>query len=260
MGKILTGYAVSFNGRHRRVGHVFQNRFKSILCQEEAYLLELVRYIHLNPLRAKLVDGIKDLERFPWSGHSVILGKRKRDWQEVDEVLNRFGGAARERKKRYRKFVLDGVVMGKRPEFSGGGLFRSVGGWKGLRELRKNKEKWRSDERILGDGEFVNQALKEADEHIDTKEKLLNEGWDLERLINTVCKRLKVVPTSLVRRGREDNLSKAKALIAYWGNSSLGISRNKIAASFGVSGTAITYKIRDGEKVALEEGLELLTY
>ncbi|MCK5417301.1 MAG: transposase, partial [Desulfobacterales bacterium] len=55
MQRLLTGYAVSFNRRHQRRGHLFQNRFKSILCQEDAYLLELVRYIHLNPLRAKLV-------------------------------------------------------------------------------------------------------------------------------------------------------------------------------------------------------------
>ncbi len=56
MQRLLTGYAVSFNRRHRRHGHLFQNRYKSILCQEDAYLLELVRYIHLNPLRAKMVQ------------------------------------------------------------------------------------------------------------------------------------------------------------------------------------------------------------
>jgi len=55
MRRLLTGYAVSFNRRHRRHGQLFQNRYKSILCQEDPYLIELVRYIHLNPLRAGLV-------------------------------------------------------------------------------------------------------------------------------------------------------------------------------------------------------------
>ena len=55
MRRLLTGYAVSYNRRHRRHGHLFQNRYKSILCQEDNYLLELVRYIHLNSLRAKIV-------------------------------------------------------------------------------------------------------------------------------------------------------------------------------------------------------------
>ena len=57
MRRLLTGYAVSYNRRHRRHGHLFQNRYKSILCQEDTYLLELVRYIHLNPLRAKIVKS-----------------------------------------------------------------------------------------------------------------------------------------------------------------------------------------------------------
>ena len=61
MRRLLTGYAVSFNRRHRRHGHLFQNRYKSILCQEDPYLLELVRYIHLNPLRAGIVKELKEL-------------------------------------------------------------------------------------------------------------------------------------------------------------------------------------------------------
>jgi REP element-mobilizing transposase RayT len=63
MRRLLTGYAVSHNRRHRRHGHLFQNRYKSILCQEDIYLLELVRYIHLNPIRAKLVSDIKALDK-----------------------------------------------------------------------------------------------------------------------------------------------------------------------------------------------------
>ena len=65
MRRLLTGYAVSFNHRHRRHGQLFQNRYKSILCQEDAYLQELVRYIHLNPLRAKLVEEVQGLSRYP---------------------------------------------------------------------------------------------------------------------------------------------------------------------------------------------------
>ncbi|HSN24270.1 MAG TPA: transposase [Methylomicrobium sp.] len=81
MKRLLTGYAVRFNRRHRRCGHLFQNRYKSILCQEDAYLLELVRYIHLNPLRAKLVVSMGELDRFEFCGHGVILGKQQKDWQ-----------------------------------------------------------------------------------------------------------------------------------------------------------------------------------
>ena len=76
MRRLLTGYAVSFNRRHRRHGQLFQNRYKSILCQEDAYLRELVRYIHLNPLRARLVKDLNALDKYPFSGHSVLMGKK----------------------------------------------------------------------------------------------------------------------------------------------------------------------------------------
>ena len=72
MRKLLTGYVINFNRRHKRYGHLFQNRYKSSLCQEDSYLLELVRYIHLNPLRAKLVMNIGSLEGYPSAGHGVI--------------------------------------------------------------------------------------------------------------------------------------------------------------------------------------------
>jgi len=77
MRRLMTGYAVTFNKRHKRSGHLFQNRYKSVICEEDPYLLELIRYIHLNPLRAKLVQDLKELDKYPWTGHSTILGRRK---------------------------------------------------------------------------------------------------------------------------------------------------------------------------------------
>ena len=98
MRKLLTGYVVNFNKRHRRYGHLFQNRYKSIVCQEDAYLKELVRYIHLNLLRAGLVKNLKELGRNPWSGHSALIGKVKRKWQNTGYVLSYFGSAKNAKK------------------------------------------------------------------------------------------------------------------------------------------------------------------
>jgi putative transposase len=74
MRRLLTGYAVSFNQRHQCHGQLFQNRYKSFLCEEDVYLKELVRYIHLNPLRAKVVKDLKALKKYRWCGHSALLG------------------------------------------------------------------------------------------------------------------------------------------------------------------------------------------
>jgi len=70
MRRLLSGYAISYNIRHNRYGHLFQNRYKSIVCEEDPYFRELVRYIHLNPLRATLVKSVRELDGYPWSGHS----------------------------------------------------------------------------------------------------------------------------------------------------------------------------------------------
>src|SRR5688572_28835201 len=105
MRRFLTGYAVSYNLRHRRHGHLFQNRYKSIVCDGESYFSELVRYIHLNPLRVKVVADLRELERYPYCGHGVILGTVKNQWQDRDSVLSQFGNQEGDAKGAYRRFV-----------------------------------------------------------------------------------------------------------------------------------------------------------
>ena len=140
MRRLLTGYAVSYNRRHRRHGHLFQNRYKSILCQEDPYLLELVRYIHLNPLRAKIVKSLIEADTYPYSGHSAVMGKVQRDFQDTDYVLRRFGKKVPEARKAYRAYVAKGISQGRRPELAGGGLIRSAGGWSVVKAMRRAQD------------------------------------------------------------------------------------------------------------------------
>jgi len=135
--KLLTGHAIRYNRRHKRHGHLFQNRYKSILCQADAYLLELVRYIHLNPLRAGLVDGIEQLERYPFCGHGVITGEYAQPWQQAEEVLLYFDEAIDSARRKYKEFVSEGAAQGRRQGLTGGGLVRSAGGWEAVKKLTK---------------------------------------------------------------------------------------------------------------------------
>jgi putative transposase len=105
MQRLLTGYAGYLNRKYDRVGHLFQNRFKSILVQEELYLLQLVRYIHLNPLRAGLTGGIQELLTYPWCGHAGIAGARKMPWLDSEAVLDHFDGNIDERHAGYLEFI-----------------------------------------------------------------------------------------------------------------------------------------------------------
>ena len=88
--RLLTGYAVSFSRRHRRHGHVFQNRYKSLLCPKVLYLTERVRCIHLNPLRAGLATTLKTLDGCPYSGHSRKMRNLTDQWRSVNDVLRVF--------------------------------------------------------------------------------------------------------------------------------------------------------------------------
>ncbi len=101
---------------------------KSILCQEDAYLLVLTRYIHLNPLRAGIVADLKALDRYTYAGHAVLMGKRKVDWQDTRKILGLFGKNKTQAQKSYHDFVEKGIGEGRRPELVGGGLVRSLGG------------------------------------------------------------------------------------------------------------------------------------
>ena len=97
------------------------------MCQEDLYLLELVRYIHLNPLRAGIVQKLKELDTHPYCGHYALMGKTEHDFQDVAYILNLFGGKIAEARRLYLQFVKKGVAAGRRPDLTGGGLVRSAG-------------------------------------------------------------------------------------------------------------------------------------
>ncbi|MHB8764439.1 MAG: transposase, partial [Deferrisomatales bacterium] len=108
MRRLMTGYAGWHNRRHRRQGHLFQNRYRGIVVEEEPYLLELVRYVSLNPVRAGLVRGIEGLDSYPYTGHAVILGRRPYPAQDVDAVLGRFGTKEGPARRAYRAIIAGG--------------------------------------------------------------------------------------------------------------------------------------------------------
>jgi putative transposase len=105
MNRLLGGYARRFNMRHQRVGHLFQGRFKSTVVEDDPYLLELVRYIHLNPLRARIVPDLDTLAHYPWSGHAVLMGTREYSAQDTRAVLGLFASEPAPARRAYRAFV-----------------------------------------------------------------------------------------------------------------------------------------------------------
>ena len=257
MRRLLTGYAVYFNRRHRRYGHLFQNRYKSILCQEGPYFRELVRYIHLNPLRAKLVENIKALDKYPYSGHSAVVGGVKRDWQQVNYMLGFFGKKKSDARKAYRHFVEQGVKQGHRPELVGGGLIRSVGGWAALRDIRDEAVRVKGDERILGDSDFVEAVLKEADEQLERRYRLKAEGFDLEQVAERVAAVMNIPLEIVWEKSRRPMVVEARDLLCYWASKELVMSKTDLAKRLNLTQPAVSIAVRRGEKIARESQYEL---
>lgn len=258
MRKVLTGYAVTFNLRHRRKGHLFQNRYKSILCEEDAYLQELVRYIHLNPVRAGLVKDLGELGSYPYSGHSVLLNRRKRAWQDREYVLRYFGQTEREAKKRYLTFVSKGIEEGSRPDLVGGGLLRSVGGWKGLMDLRDSGGRVRADERILGGSDFVERVLRESAEEWEKKSLLRQKGVNLEELLEKVASHFGVDSEDLKSGSKVANVSRARAALCYLGVRKFEFTSASISKALGISPSAVSKAIVRGQKTDQSKEVERL--
>jgi hypothetical protein len=258
MRRLLTGYAVSYNRRHRRHGHLFQNRYKSILCQENSYLLELVCYIHLNPLRAKIVKSLIEADMYPYSGHSSLMGKVKRAFQNTDYVLQLFGKKVSAARRNYRTYVEKGIAQGRRPELVGGGLIRSAGGWSGVKAMRRAQDHMKSDERILGDGDFTQSVLDEAQERLEERYRLQAQGYELDKVAIRVSSELGIDPEQVWRSGKHRLTVKARSLFCYWAVRKLGFSATELSVKLGLSQPSVSISVKRGEKIAKTEQLELI--
>ncbi|MBI5234030.1 MAG: transposase [Deltaproteobacteria bacterium] len=247
MRKLLTWYAQYFNRRHNRRGHLFENRYKSILCQEEAYLLALIRYVHLNPLRAGMIKNISELDDYPWSGHSAIMGRKQCPWMDVDYILRQFGEYEKAARSIYRSFMEEGVGLGSVPELAGGGLVRSLGGWSHVVSARRKGEQSDSDERILGAGDFVNKILEEAEAREARQLKLRRKGVGIAEIIADECRKSGISSDELSAGSRRSKVSQARELIALRGVKEFGFSAAEMARSLGVNTSSITRAIERAE-------------
>ncbi len=176
-------YARWFNWRQQRTGHLFQGRHEAILVETESYLLELVRYIHLNPVRAGLVEDPRD---YSWSGHRAYLGEQRLSWLTTGWVLGRFAQRVITARKRYRAFVDAGTREGYRGEFHGG----------------------EDDSRVLGSDRFV--------ERVAGRSREVDESTiSLRHLVRRVCQASRIKEADLMSASRARWLSDVRATVAW---------------------------------------------
>jgi REP element-mobilizing transposase RayT len=234
MRRLLTGHAITFNLRHKRSGHLFQNRYKSIVCEEESYLLELVRYIHLNPLRAGIVADMAQLDFFPWSGHAVIMGNMTMSEQNTHEILLRFGNTIEMSRQMYWQFVADGILQGRRDDLVGGGLKRSQP------DSITTGDVDAYDARILGSGAFVDNLLSEYGCSVPKKQ------ISLLVLADKVADACGLSSELLSQRVRTKNVSEARSVFCYSAIHNMGYSGAEVAEFLCQSRAGVSISTRRG--------------
>ena len=248
MRSLLTGYAGAFNRRHKRAGHLFQNRYKSVVVEEERYLLELVRYVHLNPLRSRVVPDLRTLDRYAWTGHSALLGRVRRPWQATAAVLGRFAERSGRARAHYRAFVREGAPQGRRLDLQGGGLVRSAGGWAAVAALRRGREAYAADERILGDSDFVGAVQAEVEALARQRARLHARTPDLATLLRRVTAVAGVAPTALTGGGRTRAITRVRDGLAYLWVEVLGRSGRALAEALGLQPMSVYRAARRGRR------------
>jgi len=253
MRRLLAGYAVTFNRRHRRAGHLFQNRFKSILVEEDPYLLELVRYIHLNPVRAQLVASVDALERYPWTGHAVLMGHRPYLAQDTAPVLSCFGRTPRQARRAYREFVAAGLSPDSPTDLDGGGLRRSTGAWHRLAQLTAGRERWRFDERVLCSSAFVERVLATAPPPVPGPRRP-QAHVVVQQLCERVAGRCGVAPAEIRSPSLRRVAVAARALVSHLAITRYGLSLTATAAALSVSKQSVLRGVTAGAHVLAAAG------
>jgi REP element-mobilizing transposase RayT len=236
----LGPYAGTFNRIHRRAGHLFQNRFKNILVEEEPYLLELVRYIHLNPVRSRLPVTIDSLDHYPWTGHATLLANREFAAQDSAFVLEHFDRTVGKARRAYRLFVREGAERRQIPDLEGGGLRRSTAGWELVSKLGSGRERWASDERILGSSDFVREVIAKANDELSLDGK---PKKDAAELVSTLCQRvasrLAVAPEEIATPSLRRPALDARAVVSRLAVCHYGLSLTTTGRQLGLSKQSI---------------------
>jgi REP element-mobilizing transposase RayT len=204
LSKILQGiqftYTQYYNRRYRTVGHLFQGRYKAILCDRDAYLLELVRYIHLNPARLK---NPEELAGYRWSSHHAYLGRKGPVAVDTDLILGQLGNSAAQVLKAYRKFIEDGQGLGHEQRY-----YQAV------------------DQRFLGDEKFIEQIAERAPQG-----EIRPGGRRIrfEELLHAVAQVHGCETKDLTAPGRQRAWAKPRAQLAYLAREWCGMKTIEIA-------------------------------
>lgn len=193
------------------------------------------------------MSDLKGLDRYPWSGHHILVGQAV-PWLDRDFTLREFAGTRRKAVTAYRAFIQTGFSQGQVPRLVGGGLVRSIGGWSQVASLRKRGTTEKGDERILGSTDFARTVLNEAEERYQRQVKVRSKPEAILQLIDEECGKRQINPGEVQSGGRRMKASEARAAIAYRATTEFGLSAAEIARHLGVTTASITRAVQKADR------------
>ena len=198
--------------------------------------------------------SIEALQDYRYSGHSCIMGRNREldTWMPSKEILLRFGTSLRQSRKAYADFVREGLAMGRMPKLTGGGLIRSCGGWRELHSAKEAGVFLQSDERILGDSDFVAHALQAAEDDLEKKSRYRRENVDLGKVILVVGRVLEIDPAEVCAVGKQPRHVRARSVLCYWAVREIGVTEKALAKQLNLSQPAIAQAVSRGERLVAE--------
>ena len=161
-------------------------------------------------------------------------------------------------RQRYHEFVEKGISVGRRKDLTGGGLIRSMGGWAAVKSMRNAKMFEKSDERILGDGNFVDQVLSVAEEQMEQKNLLITKGYNLKTIAERVCSVMNLEPPEIWKIGKARRRVAARSLLCFWAVRELGISMTVLSRRLNLSLSGVSQSVARGEKLVEINDYKLL--
>ena len=236
--RVKGGYALYFNRKYRRTGTIFDGRYKSTVVEEEPYLVQLMRYIHLNPYRAGMVNNLKELAKYKWSGHIAMISRRKQPFHDTREAKGRFRG-----KRDYLQYISDGM-KGEPDDLEGGGLIRSLGGIGRALEARREGLRDKYDSRILGSGDFVGKIWEELEREGEQEKRM-----SFRELVEKICSHCDVDERKVLMWRKQKGTEKTKALISSVAQRALNMPGVAIGRKLKLSPARISQLKYQGEKL-----------
>ncbi|MBD3391383.1 MAG: hypothetical protein GF418_04985 [Chitinivibrionales bacterium] len=228
MRRLNGSYARYFNKTCGRRGYVFMDRYKSVATQDLMYFRELIRYIHLNPMRARVVKKLTSLASYRWSSHRDYLGQPRHSWCLAGEGLRRFGRNRSDALRAYQQFIGEGIDINHEETGFVAGDSRA------------------DDERVSGDPQFVRKALEQDRSARARRAALRARGVDIQSVALKVSSYYKVEPQALKNAGRHNARSQARAVMCCLCRTELGSTLREIGEFLDLTETGVALAARRG--------------